>query len=158
MYSDLTIQKLNDVAHTYAPLIHQSIHAVLSQPRYRNTGAGVDSLTVEVVDGTSSKAPRIIINFDDRLLFMDKRRMQWTKLPDMKEMVAWAETKTGTRLEAEALAWGTAIKQKKFDTWKPKPWRKKSLSGVLRQMNKMVREAWDKVIEQEVVTTFNKAA
>lgn len=150
MYSHNVVMRMNEVAHRYRPLIHQAIHAVLKQPRYYNTGAGAASLAVDVVDGDTENTPVIQIMFDDHLILMEKRKMMWTKWPDMEPMVEWAQSKTNSNQEAKRLAWGTAYKQKNFDTWKAKPWRKKSLSGVLKEMNKLVLEGFDQAIEEDL--------
>lgn len=155
MYSENTVMKLNDIAHRYKSIIHQAIHDVLSQDRYKNTGAGAASLTVDVVDGDVNKAPRILISFDDHLIFLDKRKMQWTKLPNMAKLMEWAETVKPNEKEAKRLAWAVAWDKKKNDTWKAKPWRKKSLSNVLKEMNAMVLEAFDKAIEQDLQQAAN---
>lgn len=148
MYSQITIAKLNDIAQRYRGIIQQSIQNVLSQ--YKNTGAGLASVTVDVVEGDASQAPQINIQFDDHVLILDKRKVQWTKLPDMKAMIEWAETKTTTRDQAERLAWAVAWDKKKNDTWKPKAWRKKSLSGVLKEMNQLILQEYDAAIEQDL--------
>jgi hypothetical protein len=149
VYSENMISTLNDIAHKYRPIIHQAIHSVVSQPPYKNTGAGAASLTVEVIDGNASKAPDIAIHFDEHLLFLDKRKMQWTKLPDVKKLMEWAATKKSTESEVKQLAWAVAWNQKKQDTWKAKPWRKKTLSAVLKEMNKLVLEEFDKAIQAD---------
>lgn len=146
--------KMNDIAHRYKDVIHQSIHAVLSEDRYKNTGAGAASLTVDVVDGDANKSPQIRISFDDHLIFLDKRKMQWTKLPNMGKLMEWAETVKPDKKGAERLAWAVAWDKKKNDTWKAKPWRKKSLSNVLKEMNLLIKEAFDQVIEKD----FQEAA
>jgi hypothetical protein len=149
-YSENTVNKLNEIAHRYRDLVHKAIHDVLSQPPYKNTGAGAASLTVDVIDGDQNKAPQIVIHFDDHLLFLDKRRMQWTKLPEMKELIAWAETKRTNKEEAAQLAWATAWDKKKNDAWKSKPWRKKSLSKVLKEMNELIVAGFDQAIEEDL--------
>jgi hypothetical protein len=150
MYSENTVIKLNEIAHRYRDLVHRSIHAVLSQPPYKNTGAGAASLTVDVIDGDNNKSPQILIHFDDHVLFLDKRKMQWTKLPDMKELLAWAETRKSTKEEAEQLAWAVGWDKKKNDTWKAKPsWRKKSLSKGLKEMNELIVKAFDQANLQQ---------
>lgn len=154
MYSQNTVIKLNDIAQRYKGLIHRSIHEVLSQDRYKNTGAGAASLTVDVVDGDASKSPQIQISFDDHLIFLDKRKMMWTKLPNMGKLLEWAETVKPDKKQAERLAWAVAWDKKKNDTWKAKPWRKKSLSNVLKEMNTMVKEAFDNTVEKD----FQEAA
>lgn len=157
MYSELTVQKLNNIAYQYKDLVHRSIHAVLTQARYYNTGAGAASLTVDVIDGNTNKSPQIVISFDDHLIYMDKRALQWTKLPNMRKLLEWAATKTTTERAAKQLAWATAWDKKKNDTWKAKPWRRKSLSTVLKEMNALIVEAYDKAIEEEtqaVADTF----
>lgn len=154
MYSENTVIKLNAIAHKYKDLIHRSIHAVLSQPPYKNTGAGAASVTVDVIDGDQAKAPQIVTKFDDHLNYINNRKMEWTKLPDMKELLTWAKTKKTTDAEAEQLAWATAWDKKKNDTWKAKPWRKKTLSAVLKEMNELIVAEMDQAIEED----FQKAA
>lgn len=153
MYSENTVIKLNDIAQRYRDVIHQAIHDVLSQDRYKNTGAGAASLVVDVEDGDSNKAPVIRISFDDHLIFLDKRKMQWTKLPNMKKLLEWAETVKPDKKEAARLAWAVAWDKKKNDTWKAKPWRKKSLSNVLKEMNALVKEAYDKAAAEDLTTS-----
>lgn len=155
-YSPEIVDKLNEIAHRYQDLIHQSIHAVLISERYRNTGAGAASLVIEVIDGSSDHAPQIRITFDDYLIFLDKRKIQWTKLPKMQELIKWAETVKPTKKEAVQLAWAVGWDKKKNDTWKAKPWRKKSLSGVLREMNEMIVSMYDQVLEAELAEAWKK--
>jgi len=150
MYSPHLVDILNGIANRYRPLIQKSIQDVLNQPRFRNTGAGVASVTVDVVPGDTNKAPTIKIDFDDHLIFLNQRKIQWTRLPDMKEMIAWAETKRSDEKEARQLAWATAWDKKKNDTWKPKLWRKKSLSAVLKEMNVLILAEFDKAIEEDL--------
>ncbi len=154
MYSERLVIKLNGIAHKSVDIIYRSIYSVLSQPPYKNTGAGAASLAVDVVEGNASKSPSINITFDDHLIFLNQRKIQWTKLPDMKELIAWAETKKSNPKEALRLAWSVAWDKKKHDTWKPKPWRKKSLSAVLKQMNELILKAFNEAIEED----FQQAA
>lgn len=149
MYSAKMILTLNEIAHRYQQFIYQSIHSVLSQPPYRNTGAGAESLKVEVTEGDESKAPAIKITFDDHLIFLDKRRIEWTRMPDMQEMIAWAKTKRSNESEALQLAWATGFEKKKNDTWKAKQWRKKTLSSVLKEMNQLILTAFDEAIQAD---------
>lgn len=150
MYSVNLVETLNTIAHRYQPIIQKAIRDVLTQPKYVNTGAGAASVTVDVVDGDVNKSPVIQIVFDDHVKFLDKRKMQWTKLPGMKKMLEWAATKETDPTKIKKLAFGTAWNKKKFDTWKPKLWRKKSLSGVLKELNAMVLSEFDKAIEQDL--------
>lgn len=149
MYSELTIHRLNAIAHHYRDEVFREVHSVLEQ--IRNTGAGAQSLTVEVVEGNANASPQLMIMFDDHLIFLDKSKMQWTKLPDMKEMVEWAKTKQPDEKKAIQLAWAVGWDKVKNDTWKPKRWRKKSLSKVLKEMNERIVKAYDEVIEEEFV-------
>lgn len=155
-YTPLQVERLNAIAHQYRELVYRSIHAVLQQPRYRNTGAGAASLTVDVVEGNANQSPQLQINFADHLLFADKRKMMWTRIPDMRALQEWAETKKPNKQEAKALAWGTAIKQRKWNQWKAKPsWRRRGLSKVLKEMNELIVEAFNKAIEEDIVQEFN---
>src|SRR5688572_5922178 len=122
MYSQRLVNTLNEIATEYGQKIKQSVTEVLN--KYKNTGAGVSSVNIQITPGTDTKAPSIQITFDDHLIFLNKRRIEWTKLPDMKNMIAWAETKKSDPAEAKRMAFGVAWNKLKFDTWKPKTWRK----------------------------------
>lgn len=156
-YSPNLVIKLNTIAHQYRDLIDRSLHQVLSDPKYRNTGASLAEVNVSVVDGDESKAPQVIVHLPDSLVILDKRKVQWTKLPPVKELLAWAQTKESNPVRAKKLAWAVAWDKKKHDTWKAKPWRKKSLSAVLKDMNKQVLISFDQAIEEDLQTTIDKA-
>src|SRR6185369_15042690 len=110
-YSPRLVNKLNDIAHHYRDLVSRSLHAVLQQ--YSNTGAGLASLTVDIVDGNENKAPQIKIAFADHLLYLDNKKLQWTKLPEVQNLIAWAKTKGKNDKEAKKLAWAIAWDKKK---------------------------------------------
>jgi hypothetical protein len=148
-YSPRLVTVLNDLAHKFQGEYQSALTNLLNQPPYRNTGEGVNSVEVNVVEGNEQKAPEVKIEFADHLLYMDKRKLQWTKLPDMKRMLAWAATKSNDESVQKKLAWSRAWDLKKNDNWKAKPWRKKSLSAVLKEMNKQIIEAFDKAIEED---------
>lgn len=155
MYSPRLIVTLNNIAQRYQDLIKRAIQEVLNQPRYRNTGAGVSSVTVEVESGDQNNAPKIKVSFDDHLVVLNMGKVQWTRLPNMGELLAWAETKRKNEKEASQLAWATAWKQKKFDTWKPKLWRKRSLSAVLKEMNQLILAEYDAAIDKDLQDAVN---
>lgn len=150
-YSPRTVDKLNGIADKYKDIIQRAIHDVLKQPKYYNTGKLAASVTVDVVDGDSTKAPVIRIELDEALLIIDKRKLQWTKLPNMKALLEWASTKESYPKKARQLAWATAMDKKNKDTWKAKSWRKKSLSSVLKELNELVLGEFDKAIEEDIV-------
>lgn len=149
MYSETLVIKLNTIAHQYKDVINRALVAILSQPRYKNTGGGLASLHVEVIEGDTNKSPQILITMADHLILLDKRNMQWTKLGKISELLKWAETKKDTPQEARKLAWAVAWNQKKYDVWKGKPWRKKSLGPALKDMNKMIVEGFERAIEED---------
>lgn len=151
MYSDRLVIVLNEIAHEFAPQMHRSIVDVLSQPRYTNTGLGVASVKVEVVAGNELTAPSLAISFDDHLIMLNKSKMEWTRLPNIERLVAWAKTKQPDEKKAEKLAWAVAYDKRKNDTWKPKLWRKKSLSQVLKEMNEELVKRYDAAIEADLV-------
>lgn len=150
-YSPRLVEVLNAIAMDHSGLIERSVKDVLSQPRYKNTGAGVDSVRVEVITGDASKAPSINVTFDDHLIMLNNRKLQWTRLPNTDELLKWARTKKDNETEAKRLAFAVAWQQKKYDTWKPKPWRKKSLSQVLKTMNEELLRKYDEAIEADLV-------
>lgn len=170
MYSENLINTLNAIAYDYREKINVAMSEILSQPRYKNTGAGLASLTVDVIDGDSKKAPQIIISFADHLNLLDKRKMQWTKLPPIDDFEAWSETRTFTGpvpgyknglapnlppwKAKQRIVWAIAKSKQKFDKWNGKPWRKKTLGSVLKEMNILVLSLFDKAIQED----FQKAA
>lgn len=156
MYSEAIVQKLNETAHTWQPIIYREIHEVISQERYVNSGKSAESLKVEVIEGNASRAPQFDIKFDDSLLFLDKRKLQWTKLPNMKKLLEWASHKESDPKKAKRLAWATAYDKKKNDTWKAKPWRKKSLSSTLKELNKFIIQLFEDTIEIELQDAIRK--
>lgn len=145
MYSQEVIRGLNAIAYQYRDILRKSILDVLG--RYSNTGAGAASLTVEVIDGTADRSPQLVVKFDDHVLYLDKRRLQWTKLPDMRKLLQWAQTKKSSEKEAVRLAWAVAWDKKKNDTWKPKRWRKQGLGPALKEMNQRILAAYEAEIE-----------
>lgn len=154
MYSPRLVNVLNDIANQHAGIFERSVKDVLSQPRYTNTGAGVDSVRVEVIPGNATSSPQINITFDDHLIMLNKSKMQWTRLPNIDKLLDWAHTKKADPDEAKQLAWATAWQQRKYDTWKPKLWRKKSLSQVLKNMNEDLIRKYDEAIESDAVDAF----
>jgi hypothetical protein len=148
MYSPELVIVLNEIAQNKATEFQSVLVNLLSKPPYRNTGEGVNSVTIEITAGTASKAPEIKINFADHLLFMDKRKMQWVKLPLVSKLMTWAATKTDDPKQQKRMAWAIAYDRQKNDSHKAKPWRKKSLSVTLKEMNQQIVAAFDKAIEQ----------
>ena len=174
MYSDNLVIKLNTIAHQYKDKISRSLNKILSDPKYRNTGASLASLHVDVIDGDNKKSPQVIIRFSDSLNVLDKRKLQWTKLPPVKDLIAWADTreftgpvpgyKTGEAPDLSPkkkrirVAWAIAKSQQKFDKWKPKPWRKRSLSAVLKEMNQAILNSFAQAIDEDIQAGIDKAA
>lgn len=172
MYSPRLVEKLNAIAHEYRDKIVREITTVLSQPKYMNTGAGLESLRVEVIPGTQSKSPDIIITMDDYVNIINKRKAEWTKMPPIEELEQWAQTrefkgpvpgyKNGLAPNLppwkakQRILWAIAKSKQKFDIWKPKPWRKKSLSNVLKEMNALVLLDFDKAINDDFQMAANK--
>jgi hypothetical protein len=149
-YSPRLVDTLNGIAHRYKDIIERAINDVLKDPRYRNTGRLAASVTVDVVDGDSGKSPVIRIEMDEALLIIDKRKIQWTQLPNMRALLEWAATKESDPTRAKRLAFATAWDKKTNDTWKPKSWRKKSLSAVLKELNALVLSEFDRAIDADL--------
>jgi hypothetical protein len=151
MYSPRTIEKMNAIGERYVDLILRAIQDVLKDAKYRNTGKTAESVQVEMVAGAADKSPVIRIELDEALLIIDKRKLQWTKLPNMKALLEWAATKESDPKKAKRLAFATAYTKLKYDKWKAKSWRKKSLSAVLKELNVQVLAEFDKAIEEDLV-------
>jgi hypothetical protein len=135
--------------------VQAAIKEVLSQAMYTNTGAAAASIKVTVINGNENKAPEIKVDFVDYLVVLNKRKVSWTKLPDIKKLTEWAARKTDSPEKAKKLAWAIAWDKRKHDTWKPKPWRKKSLSQVLKDMNAEILKAFDKAIDEDLQQAVN---
>lgn len=155
MYSDRTVMKLNDIAYRYKDLIHRAVHDVIRKTIH-NTGDAAASLTVEVVEGTRDKAPDLVISFADHLIYFNHRQIEWTKLPNIDKLTEWAETKVVDKKAAKRLAFAVAWDKRKNDTWKAKPWRRKSLSAVLKEMNRLVLTSFDEIINEELQEAANE--
>lgn len=150
MYSERLVQVLNEVAHDFRGQLLASIKNVLNEPRLRNTGAGGASVKVDVVPGNSTTSPALVVTLDDYVLLLDKSKMQWTKLPNIRKLVEWARTKKSDEREVQRLAWSKAWDLKKNDSWKPKKWRKRALSEVLKDMNAKMVAAFEAAIDADV--------
>ncbi len=140
-----------DIAEEYRGKIEAAIRQVISQPKYRASGEGLASLTVVLIDGNADKAPVIVVNLADHVMRLESRNLQWTQLPDMRKMLQWASYKKSDPKEARQLAWAVAKDKQKNDTWKPKRWRKQSLSAVLKEMNKAMLQAFDKAVLDHIM-------
>lgn len=170
-YSNNLVLKLNSIAVEYAAKIETQIRAVLSKPGYTRTGAGVESLKVTVVPGNNTKAPAIEITVADYVTILDRRKVQWTSMPPADALGEWSQNVDFTRVpgykngvaarlppwKAKArVVWAIAMSKKKFDTNKPKPWRKKALSAVLKEMNEEVLIEFDKAINEDFQVAIDK--
>lgn len=165
-YSENLVNTLNGIAWKYRDIINRTLNEILKQPRYRNTGAGLASLHVDVVEGNKDRAPDIQITFADHLNLLDKRKMEWTKQPPIPNLEEWAETKTFSGpvpgyknglapnlppwKAKQRIVWAIAKSKQKFDVWKGKPWRKKSLSSVLADMNREIKIAFDDAVQRDL--------
>lgn len=149
MYSDNQVQVLNAIADDYAGQLLASIKQVLNEPRYRNTGRGVGSVQVDVVKGDSSKSPALVVKLEDYVLLLDKSKMEWTRLPNIRNLVEWARSKQSDEKQAQKLAWAKAWDLRRNDNWKPKKWRKRALGTVLASMNDRMLKDFEQAIERD---------
>jgi hypothetical protein len=155
MYSERTVEKLNAIAREHQSIFLNAIQNTLRE--MSNTGKGASSVAVDVVPGSTEKSPEIIVTMDDHVLFLDKRKLQWTKLPDVQKLMSWAATKKNTDAEIKKLAWAVAWDKKEKDTWKAKPWRKKSLGSVLKELNVALLKAFDAAVNEDLQDAINRA-
>lgn len=156
MYSANLVRVLNEIAAEYRGKLEAAIKTVLSQARYTNTGRGLGSVQVEMVPGNTTESPALVVKLDDYVLLLDRSKMQWTQLPNVKNLIEWAKTKRSTEKEWKKLAWTTAYHKKNTDTWKPKKWRKKALSETLKLMNAEMLKAFEAAIEQDFQEGIDK--
>lgn len=157
MFSENQVIALNNIAHEYRGKLEAAIKDVLSQGRYTNTGRGMQSVVVSVVPGTTSESPSLVVTLDDYVLMLDRSKMQWTKLPNVRNLLAWARARKSNEKEAKKLAWAVAWDKKKNDTWKPKKWRKKGFGETLIEMNAAMKKAFDGAINKDLQSAIDRA-
>lgn len=150
IYSENLVIKLNEIAQEYRAKMESAIKVVLSQSRYTNTGKGLRSLSVKVTPGTRESSPSIVVNVDDYIVLLNKSKMQWTKLPNTGNLIAWAKTKKSTETEIKKLAFAVAYVKKTTDNHKPKKWRKKGIGETLKDMNVEMTKAFDDAEQKDL--------
>jgi hypothetical protein len=127
-----------------------SIRTLLQEPKFRNTGRGVDNMTVKMIPGNAEASPQLVIHIADYLVIQNQSKLEWTKMPKKDGLIEWARTKRNTEVAAKQLAYVTAVKKYKTDAHKPKKWRKKSIGDVLKELNKEMIAAFDAAIEKDL--------
>ncbi len=170
MYSENLVIKLNTIAHNYRNQVNRSLNAVLNQPKYKASGLGLASLHVDVIDGDANKSPVITIDIDQHMIYLGSRKLEWTKLPDVRNMMQWGKIKSGTftkvpgykdgarvapEIAAKRVVFAIAVDKKKNDTHRPKKWRGKGLSAVMKEMNREIKAAFERAIEEDLQHTID---
>lgn len=159
-------QQLQALAQAKSRELLERARAALS--RYSNSGELVQSLQAKV-EGTGQDA-RIILAFAEHGGLIDKKKMIWGKVPDIRKMEKWVERKgvdafryvsgvgnasnmsTENKIKriASGVAWSYRLHQ---SHWKRKQWRKQTLVQLLTDLNEKTARIW----ENEIVITLEHA-
>ena len=135
-------EHLNEIASQYGERLMQQVKVVFE--KYRNTGALLESLRLEIKPATDRTAPVITLHYDEQGYFIGYRNPQWSKLPIITELLAWSATKTFNTIpgykssstlpeykQRERVIWAIAKDKLKNDTWKAKRWKREANIGLL---------------------------
>jgi hypothetical protein len=154
---------LNDIANRYGKQLLQQVERAMS--RYRRSGHLMESLELTIIRATDRESPRIVIIYADQGYFIGQRSPQWSQLPDMKNLQEWAKHidlkgpvsgyKNGVapnlppwKIQQRAL-WAIAFAKKKFDSHKPKRWKRDAkLPDLLSNLNEQTLKAFSAEIER----------
>jgi hypothetical protein len=162
MIPELIQKELNEVAEVHGRKLLADVRGVFE--RLRRSGELLQSLELQVIKSTSKESPRILLTYADQGFFIGAKNLQWTKLPDITKLQEWAKNvqftgrvpgyKDGVAPNLppwkvqERKLWAIAYGKKKFDTHKPKPWKREARIGdLIKKMNTDAIEAFSQAIE-----------
>lgn len=159
-------QQLQALAQAKSRELLARARQVLS--RYSNSGDLVNSLQAKV-EGTGQDA-RIILSFAEHGGLIDKKKMVWGKVPEIRKMEKWVQRKgvdafryisgignarnltdeQKVKRIASGVAWSYRLHQ---SNWKRKQWRRQTLVDLLKDLNEKTARIW----ENEIVITLEHA-
>jgi hypothetical protein len=161
-----TQEAMDRIAQEYAAIIYKETYAVMQ--KYNATGNLLRSLNVKFLRATSSLPPVIWITYDGYANIFEARQPLWTKQPILSEIIDFVQDRGITQqgripgykngapnlsefAKAKRIAFAISKNQKQTDKWKRKPWRKKALSSVLKDMNSKTIDLFRDEIENIMV-------
>lgn len=163
MIAHKTQQILNEVASRFGSRLLNDVQRVLE--KYSRSGKLLSSVELRIIKATDKQPPRIVITYDDHGFFIGHRQMQWTKLPDMEKLGEWGNAinfsgpvpgyKNGLAPNLppwkvkQRILWAIAKSKQKFDTHKPKRWKKEAKIGdIIKALNSDTVAAFSGEVER----------
>lgn len=143
---------MNSVAQRYAAQLRANVKSILDKAEFKDRGFLSSSVTVKVKPANDYEAPIIVLEFEDYGEFIGKRKLLFTKQPNISPQWVIDQgladgshpvpgyTNGAPNLpefkRAKRISFAIG-KSKKADTdkRKPKKWKKESFPDVLRAMN-----------------------
>ena len=155
-------QKLDNLAMQYGTRLLGDVQRVFE--KYSRSGKLAGSPELTVTRATDTEAPKIIITYADQGFFIGQRNPQWTKIPDFDKMEEWSQDiqfsgpvpgyKNGVAPNLppwkikQRIAFAIARNKQKFDTHKPKPWKREAkLGALLTELNEQTLRDYSKDVE-----------
>jgi hypothetical protein len=164
------LYKLNEFARVKGESLLRDAREELSKDKRYNSGELLNSLQLEVMEGTAEKPPVIIVKVAPQGSFLEMRKMEWTKMPPIEKLIDWASFKRfdfdripgykngapnlSEEQKKERIVWATSISKYKNNTWKRKPWKAKPVSKFLRELNAEVLQLWTTEIEKQMLKSL----
>jgi hypothetical protein len=166
-------QKFDAVAERYADRLIKDVRDVLSRPAYRRSGALESSLAVSVVPSTSTEPPKIVLTYAEQGFYIGYNSPMWSKMPNIERLKQWAKDVSFTGpipgykdasksnlppwKAIERRVWAIAMAKKKFDTHKPKKWKRAAgIGDILKELNAETYEQFAREIEHIMVDSLTK--
>jgi len=174
MIPKVTQIKLDALASAYAARLLANVRQVFGQPQYSNSGELEDSVKVVTTRATETESPVIILTYADQGFFLGYKNPQWTKLPDINELIEWGEQRgldfgnipgytygTAPNLsdekKVERIIWAIAKNKRREDTWKPKKWKNAAkLGDLLKNLNADTMKAYVTDVENLLAESISE--
>jgi hypothetical protein len=162
------LTKLNNYSREKGEQLLRAAAAELKDDKRYNSGELLQSLQLQVIEGTAEKPPVIIVTYAPQGAFMEVKKMEWTRQPNIEKLLAWSKYKRfnltsipgykngnapnlSEQKKVERIVWAIAKRQEKYDVWKRKPWKAKPVVEFLRQLNREVLEIWANEAEKTML-------
>jgi len=162
------LTKLNNYSREKGEeLLRAALNELQNDKRY-NSGELLQSLKLQVIEGTPEKPPVIIVTYAPQGAFMEVKKMEWTRQPNIEKLLDWSKYKRfnmdsipgykngsapnlSEEKKVQRIVWAIAKRQEKFDVWKRRPWKAKPVIEFLRKLNMEVLEIWANEAEQTML-------
>jgi len=160
------INRLNELAQIYAQYLFDKAYNLLKENKYRNTGQLLNSLKVTWLKADENYPPRILLIYLEYADIFEQKKLSWVRTPPPEELIKWVMEKglhksgkipgytANSRIgisdyqKAQRIGWAISIDKRINDTHQRKPWKRQTLSELLKQMNYEVHEAFRQESEQ----------